>query len=227
MGEDGSVTPEKQLLKLIEGSDDGFLKKAQIQRSKKGFMSFGSLRGALSGRFSFFKRSAKENIQSTYKLKISFGFVNKALFVVVISLFVYLVATTVASAISLRRIPNLTPETAKDLPLNPKNVSLVKDENYYVEKVSARDIFKEVDLARQEEENKNRIASAGENEATKSLSLVGISWSLNPDAIIEDKARQKTYFVKKGQSLGDGYVVEAIYKDKVILSHSGERFELR
>ena len=64
-------------------------------------------------------------------------------------------------------------------------------------------------------------------EAVKSLALVGISWSKDPDAIIEDKAHQRTFFVKRGQMVGDNIKVEAVFKDHVVLSLDGQEFELR
>ena len=45
--------------------------------------------------------------------------------------------------------------------------------------------------------------------------------------IIEDKAIQKTYFVKRGQTVGNNVKVEAVFKDKVVLSFDGQEFELR
>jgi type II secretory pathway component PulC len=44
--------------------------------------------------------------------------------------------------------------------------------------------------------------------------------------MIENADEQKTYFVKRGQTLGD-VKIEAILKDKVILSCLGQEVELR
>jgi hypothetical protein len=68
---------------------------------------------------------------------------------------------------------------------------------------------------------------AQDAEAVQSLALVGISWSSNPDAIIEDKARQRTYFVKRGQEVGEGVKVEAIFKDHVVVTFEDREYELR
>ena len=44
--------------------------------------------------------------------------------------------------------------------------------------------------------------------------------------MIEDKQSVKTFFVKRGQMIGP-VKVEAIFKDKVVLSYEGEEIELR
>ena len=58
------------------------------------------------------------------------------------------------------------------------------------------------------------------------LKLVGISWSNNPDAMVEDTKALKTFFIKRGDMIGK-FRVEAIFKDKIILSFEGEEVELR
>src|SRR3989338_4347464 len=65
-------------------------------------------------------------------------------------------------------------------------------------------------------------------ELTKNLRLVGISWSADPDVMIEDTNMQRTFFLKKGQVMENINVkVEAVFKDKVVLSCDGEEAELR
>ena len=64
-------------------------------------------------------------------------------------------------------------------------------------------------------------------EAIQNLALVGISWSSNPDAIVEDKAAQRTFFVKRGQMVGDAIKVEAIFKDHVVVVYEDKEYEIR
>jgi type II secretory pathway component PulC len=56
---------------------------------------------------------------------------------------------------------------------------------------------------------------------------VGISWSADPDVMIEDGKTQRTIFLKKGQLVDNEIRVEAVFKDKVILSYKGEEIELK
>ncbi|MDD5347107.1 MAG: hypothetical protein PHT59_00680 [Candidatus Omnitrophica bacterium] len=92
----------------------------------------------------------------------------------------------------------------------------------YLDKVKERNIFRMGRLVREPQGS----VSTKAQEATASLRLVGISWSQNPDAMIEDTKVQKTYFVKKGQLVAD-MKVEAIHKDKVVLRLGQELIELR
>jgi hypothetical protein len=55
---------------------------------------------------------------------------------------------------------------------------------------------------------------------------VGISWSDDPDVMIEDTKTQRTFFLKKGQMIDD-IKLEAVFKDKVILNYLGEEIELK
>jgi len=62
-------------------------------------------------------------------------------------------------------------------------------------------------------------------DALKDMNLVGIITGDNPQAIIEDKKNQKTYYVNKGQYIGE-FLIEDILEGKVIISRNNERFEL-
>ena len=62
--------------------------------------------------------------------------------------------------------------------------------------------------------------------AAQNFKLVGISWSNDPDAMIEDTKAKKTFFVKRGQMVGE-FKVQAISRDKVILSYGQEEIELK
>lgn len=58
------------------------------------------------------------------------------------------------------------------------------------------------------------------------LKLVGILWSDNPQAMIENLKEQKTYFVSKGDRIGD-IEIRNILRDKVIVGKGTEEWELR
>ena len=230
MAEDGQVTPEKQLLKLIEGSKDGqpaVAGGAPAKPKGAGLLSFGSMRGTLFGRFSFFKRSAKKKIASTPKFKISFVFVNRVLAAAAFALAVYVVTDIVSSSMNLNRPFNFSIQKEKSAG-GAQKVSPLKESAYYVQKATARDLFKEgSNKPVEKKEDKKQAATVDSNPATSGLSLVGISWSANPDVIIEDKTTKRTFFVKRGQAVGEGVKVEAIFKDHVVLSFEGQEFELR
>lgn len=225
MAEDRQNTPEKQLLKLIESSKGEDRKPRESgpleTRRLASWLSVGALRGVLSGRLSFFKRTARKRIGSS---KWAFGFTaaNKILLGMVVMSSVYFLSDTLVSAIGLTRSPNFAFQNDKAFVGSSEPVSKLKDEGYYLEKVTQRDIFKEFKPPKEKKE----VASPETDQRIKNLSLVGISWSANPDALIEDKASQRTFFVKSGKMIGD-VKVESIYKDKVVLSCDGQEFELK
>ena len=232
MADDGQLTPEKQLLNLIEGADKAKPAPAPGTAPAAPAKPFGAspaekARGIFLGRFSFFKRNAKKQIRSG-SLSFSLSAVNRLLTLVVVILFVYVVYDAAASAMSLKTPPNFAAPKEKNPAQNaPASASPLKEASFYLQKVTSRDIFKEGGKPVEKKTAQKETAPAEESEAAKSLSLVGISWSSNPDVIIEDKATQKTYFVKRGQTVGDKVKVEAIFKDHVVLSHEGQEFELR
>lgn len=221
MAENRDVTPEKQLLRLIEGSGGkGAVEEAKVERAGRGFLSL----GALKGRFSFFKRSAAKQSVHTRKFSLSLASANRVLALVAAALLVYVASDAFTSYGRAAHPPQFGLEKDKTFAYVPPQSAVLHEAAYYMDKVSSRDIFHE---KRPVLEKKKAAAPAVDNSATKKFSLVGISWSANPDAIIEDKERSKTYFVKRGQLIGDNVKVEAIFKDKVVLSKDDQEFELR
>ncbi len=47
------------------------------------------------------------------------------------------------------------------------------------------------------------------------------------DGVAELSGPSLDYTVKRGQTVGEGVKVEAIFKDHVVLSYEGQEFELR
>lgn len=230
MAENGPLTPEKQLLRLIEDSKTSKLESSpQLSAKLKGpgFLSFSALRGAIFGRISFLKRTTKKRIGGS-KFSVNIVAINRVLAVGAVCLLAYAVFDVIASAMALHHPPNFVYRGEKSSSPAVTGVSPLKESAYYLQKVTARDIFKEGPKpAEQSQAKKVEKPSIQDNEAVKSLSLVGISWSADPDVIIEDKSKQKTYFVKRGQMVGDNIKMEAVFKDHVVLSLDGQEFELR
>jgi hypothetical protein len=94
---------------------------------------------------------------------------------------------------------------------------------YYSNKMSGRNIFAGGSSIQTESQ-----ASGTEPSAEMSggnLGLVGIVPGDNPQAIVEEKKNQKTYYLLKGQSI-NGITVEDIKEDKVVLEYGGKRMTL-
>ncbi|MCX5715107.1 MAG: hypothetical protein NT033_10010 [Candidatus Omnitrophica bacterium] len=109
-----------------------------------------------------------------------------------------------------------------------KNVAVQPDETkqnrqsieHYLNAVRDRDIF--VKQSAQVNESTPGIIAA---ELIKDMNLVGIISGVDPQAIIEDKKLQKTYYLRKGQFVGE-LQIQDIQKGRVIIGHNGEKYEL-
>ncbi len=234
MAEDKSLTPEQQLLKLIEESNKASkgakgASPAVAAKTVKGPSRFSLMKipGVLAGRLAFWRRGAAKRRPSARKISVNIADINKVFSVAVVCLLAYVVFDAVASARNLQRPPNFAPPKDMKAAFKTEAIEPLKESSYYLQKVSSRDIFKEgkkVETVKQVPAQNAVVETA---EAIKNLALVGISWSSNPDAIIEDKSHQRTFFVKRGQMVGDNVKVEAIFKDHVVVTFEDHEYELR
>ena len=141
----------------------------------------------------------------------------------------YLGYTLYTSIYNLQELPNLATGVKEGLKAtNFPEVSALKALSYYTEKVIERNIFRMGLSDATTEVMEEDIIPASETiaEMVQNLKLVGISWSKSPDAMIEDTESVRTFFVKRGQMIGK-LKVQAIFKDKVILSYEGAEVELK
>jgi len=222
MPQEKSLSPEKQLLKLIEEPKaQGQAHSAAIKHLGLSLLSL----SALKARFSFLSDKLRHNFKTGKFYHFNVKNINIFLGLVTVIMAVYFITNLLISLVNLKKNFNLEFKIAKGSPLiDSKVVSSLKAASYYLEKISARDIFKMGPKKKEEEEIK--APSSKIIGATQNLKLVGISWSNDPDAMIEDTKALKTFFVKRGQMIGE-VKVQAIFKDRVVLSYEGEELELR
>jgi len=108
----------------------------------------------------------------------------------------------------------------------PDAASTIKEETgprpyqFYSQALSKRQLFSSA-AANQSTDNSIAI----EANSIKDISLIGIISGDNPQAIIEDKLAQKTYYLTTGQFAGD-FQVENIGNGKISLISKGQRYEL-
>lgn len=95
-----------------------------------------------------------------------------------------------------------------------------KPYDFYTQGIETKQIFGAVSAQLTQES----AVTVGAN-LIKDINLLGVISGDNPQAIIEDKKSQKTYYVTKGQMIGE-FQVEDIGDGKIILNYSGQRFEL-
>jgi len=229
MGKENELSAEKQLLKLIEESSSK--EQASFQAApvivKKRSVSLFSPK-AWQARSSFFKDSLNKYFKGGGGFRPDIKAVNKILAVCIIIIVFYFMNNLYAGFSRLKHIPDFQAQTKSESLLFQK-VSVLKALSFYLEQVRSRDIFKMGAIKVPEtEEGRKKAASSRLLEAIANLKLVGISWSNDPDVMIEDTKVQRTYFLKKGQIIDSvNLKLEAVFKDKVILSSDGEEVELR
>ena len=226
MAQESSLTPEKQLLKLIEKPmSQGSLHAAAIKYHGLSLFSL----GALKGRFAFLKNRFRLDFKSVGTQQLDVRVLNQLLKFCVFALVLYLAISVSLFIRQLRKDIDLKPKIGKtqetgSLPIR----SVLKSLSYYLEKSRERDIFR---IGIKKSALDSSIIPKGPSqriiEATQDLRLVGISWSSDPDAMIEDTKTKRTYFLKKGQTMDREIKVQAIFKDKVVLSWGAEEIDLR
>ncbi len=95
--------------------------------------------------------------------------------------------------------------------------------------VAKRNIFK---LSSEENQAQVPISQTSRQRSTAGagipgdIKLVGIIWTDNPQAMMEDTKEQKTYLVSTGDNIGD-LKIKKILSDKVIISKGEQEWELR
>lgn len=223
-----NISPEKKLLNIIEGEGNEAqeVKPTPASRGKK-FFSIAAIRG----RISFLRARASQGPIKAPSISFSLGGFNVLFQLCIVGLVIYL-GMSIRVEFS-RLLKHDWKEQTGKAPLISADVkavaSLLQPESYYLNKVKARNLF---GFANEPEEEKAAFKEKLKQEPTelekmvKSFKLVGISWSNDPDAIIEDEKAKKTYFIKTGHKINE-ISVQAIYRDKVILHYRSQEVELR
>lgn len=224
MSAERPASPEKQLLNLIEEPKGrSSVKAVAMKRRGLSFLSF----GALKGRFTFFKDKLRRDIKEGKPAQLDIKALNGLLRFLVLILAVYLIISISLSVLNGNKKLEVETKKAGERQMSKgQATSFMRAASYYLEKTRERDIFKMGRRRLPLEEAAAKGPSQRILDATQNLKLVGISWSDDPDIMIEDTKLQRTYFLKKSQSI-DKVKIEAVFKDKVVLSFEGEEIELK
>jgi len=95
--------------------------------------------------------------------------------------------------------------------------------SYYDDIIKKRSLFKGIALP-QEKKNKKTLSQTA-SELLANYSLKGILSEDSPQAIIEDKKTKQTFFLNKGDSLGE-FLIEEINEGKITLDLEGQKVEM-
>jgi hypothetical protein len=171
---------------------------------------------------------SKEKLLKLYSLRTSiFSHIDlsetgirKFLTIVLVISFIYSATSFIYPIFGLNKIR--LPDVAKErkLPLKQRVKEEPKPLEFYTQGTENHSVFS----------SSGNLASPGPAAAAdadliKGINLVGIISGVNPQAIIEDKASQKSFYLSRGQFLGE-LCIEDIQEGKVILSYHGARYEL-
>ncbi len=108
------------------------------------------------------------------------------------------------------------PDKAKRVFMKKENI---KPHEFYSPVFKQRKIFTNSGV------NLEKPIGAASADLIKDINLVGIISGEVPQAIIEDKRAQKTYYLKKGQFMGQLQLAD-IQEGKIILNYEGQMYEL-
>jgi len=196
-----NLSPEEKLLRLIRGEKKGTSPAAAPAQSN-----------AKPGKRAAFKIEVPSFLKHPDARKI--------IFILLAVSCLFLISSFIYPLVALRKVK--LPEVPKEKNAVLEAVSGVEQKplEEYLKGVSGRQIFSNLPSA-----GGAGPVSGVAADLVKDINLVGVIAGDNPQAIIEDKKAQKTYYVTKGQFFGE-FQVEDIQEGKIILNYRGQRFEL-
>lgn len=193
-------TAEQKLLKMIEDSSGGDVSASKTKQ----------------------KVAKKQNVLSFMKV------LNKLLIVGLIASVAFLGNEIIAGATLANKSVEM-PEGKKSRVLGDKEAQMITAQrlSYYLANVNSRNIFQpyeEMQKTVEVTETNKKIVSK-----MSSYRLVGISWLDRIDTasvMIEDTNKKVTYFLHKGEKIGD-IVVKTIYADSALLGYEDEEIIIK
>jgi len=200
-------SPEDKLLKLIRNPKkpaDAQALKADLSKSKAAYSA-----------------NAKNDFRPGSQINKFGNFltVRGGFFWIFIACGIYLILTLIYPWVGLK---NIRLPRASEKPTEETRVakSVIKPLEEYLESVKGRQIFS--GTSAMQDASQINVANI---DSMKDISLVGIISGENPQAVIEDKKAQKTYYVTKGQFIGE-MQIEDIRERKIIINYAGQKYEL-
>lgn len=213
---DAGMTPEERLLKIIEGPVVPITKRASAKI--KNSLDLNSLIEKIK-KFHFDKDAFKN---------LDLGKVNKVLICICAIFTVLWLFDFVREGFAFRARFNKNKAEAALLTYNEETMPALDEPiNSLVNGSAKRNIFTLTAQQNQAEAAGPTIGQeAQDNSALGGVKLVGIIWSDNPQAMLEDTKESKTFLVSTGDTVGD-MKVKQILANKVIIGKEGKEWELR
>jgi len=213
---DKGPSPEEQLLNLIEKGDGT---KAKKPKKKSSFTS-----GILGKIFSPFNRvgSLLKKVKGKLIGEPSLELINKIVIILCVLIIGYSLMDFIFNRKDIQKFYNMV-SSVKRIKEEEKEIITLRPFLHYLAIVKRRNIFSPIEIVKESDiidEKKKTMQSL-----LSDLVLVGIAWGKEPQAMIESKEQEQTYFLNKGEMI-NSLKVERILRNKVILSYEGEEGEL-
>jgi len=213
-----NISPEEKLLRLIKNVKKpdhfsaGTSRRQDVLAEKRAVPPVSEL-----------KRGVKNTGHTLVFGEIVSGIVPKLIPVIFIISLLYLLASFIYPWIGLKNIklPKVDIQKTKEAEPAPKQEVLPYAS--YLEGISKRKIFTSTGAGAPQ--TTTGISQVADADLIKDINLVGIIAGDNPQAIVEDKKAQKTYYLNKGQFISE-FQIEDIGEGKIALSRNGQRYEL-
>lgn len=207
-----NILPEEKLLRLIRGR-----KKQEALRDEKSPVAIPTA-----------TTDSKPNLKPSGHLflqkYLSLLSIRKIIWVVFTISCAYLISSFIYPLFGLKQIKlSVAPEgeaTMTEAELKQSS----KPYEFYLEGIQKRQIFASTTTQSQEAQQSTTGVDVSA-DLIKDITLVGIISGENPQAVIEDKKTHKTYYVNKGQFIGE-FEVKDIQEGRVILDYKNQNYEL-
>jgi len=214
---DKGPSPEEQLLNLIEKEGGA---KAKKPKKKSLFAPSGRLGKLLApfGWVSHALKKAKTRATSEPSLEV----VNKVFIILCSILICYSVVDFVFNRKDIKKFYD-TISGVKHVREEGREIVALRPFLHYLAIVQRRNIFSPIEIVKEVDEAEEKKKTL--QDLLSDLILVGIAWGKEPQAMIESKEQEQTYFLNKGEMI-NSLKVERILRNKVILSYEGQKGEL-
>jgi len=204
------ISPEEKLLNLIKNQ------KKKPEESMAEAINIEGITGGVS-----MNRASGQIADYIPRKNFSLARLGKIFRVILAVSFLYLLYTFINPLINLKKTYIPEPLTMQAITSNIDQEDTLKPLEFYLKGISEKQIFATASAGLG---SSSTLKSLSDTDLLKEISLVGIIGGDDPQAAIEDKKIQKTYYLKEGQFIRQ-FQIKDIQDGKVILDYRGERFE--
>ncbi|MBF0330548.1 MAG: hypothetical protein HQL17_01320 [Candidatus Omnitrophica bacterium] len=164
---------------------------------------------------------------SSLQLLLSPQHINMALIAAVLAGFLFLVYQIKSGVSLLNEDVMISTDASAPQANDAQSLPAIKDVVYYLDKISARNIFQPYEKKADE-----GVSTAGDTALKGRLAkykLVGVAWLDVPESatvMIENTSTHETRFLREGDKIDD-VTVKTIFTDRVVFSYANEEMTVK